>query len=507
MAPNHNNLIDPDLLDAARRGQLTPEQQAQLNTLFHEHPESIRLYAEHMQLEAELSWGFVVRSRSELNVRPTGDHRDRAYRLYAVMGASLAAMIVLATALWFYFDTKPSAPVEQPRPPAIAILADTQNAEFVDAAEPLAIGTNLPPGVLKLGSGTAQVLFNSGAVVDLVGPCEFQMIRADQAALTAGRLTAYVPAEARGFTVDGPGDVRIVDLGTEFYMDVQPGGRVEVRVMQGSVQVLSHNWSSVVNESEAVLVSSTEGIRTIAFEYPGTEMLNAGLTGWWPLDEMTETGQFTNRVHADLPAVAGPSVTEASMIRGVDGRAVQFDGQRNYLRIANPASTWPGHEPFSISLWMKTPGMPGEQWLIYREDHDDNPKVSVSMLDGVIWFKLRDHLGVHHQLPAESVNVADDRWHHLVVVRDGTLMQLYIDGKLAGELTNAVFSGHFDPDAPSAWHLGSNVTGVDRGIDGFFRGAIDEVRIYRRALSPNEVELLHRNAWAPGIDPEQETSR
>ncbi|MBI1368342.1 MAG: hypothetical protein GC162_06775 [Planctomycetes bacterium] len=156
---------------------------------------------------------------------------------FSVM-AAIAALFVIAGALLYIF--LPAAPHSQlpiPHSPApIALLSDlSDNAQFIDA--PHALGSDLLPGVIALKRGSAQIAFRSGAVVDLTGPCEFDMTGENRGYLRHGLLTAYVPAAARGFTVGLISHAHIVDLGTRFAIDDASDGSARLRVLEGRVRI------------------------------------------------------------------------------------------------------------------------------------------------------------------------------------------------------------------------------------------------------------------------------
>jgi len=60
----------------------------------------------------------------------------------------------------------------------------------------------------------AQVMFKSGAVVEMTGPCPLQMIDAGRGHLRHGSVSVYVPDQATGFILDAPRGVRVIDMGT-----------------------------------------------------------------------------------------------------------------------------------------------------------------------------------------------------------------------------------------------------------------------------------------------------
>ena len=68
----------------------------------------------------------------------------------------------------------------------------------------------------------------------LQGPAELVLVSGSEARLVHGKLTARVPAAARGFTILSP-QGKIVDLGTEFGLSVDEEGETTVRVFDGLV--------------------------------------------------------------------------------------------------------------------------------------------------------------------------------------------------------------------------------------------------------------------------------
>ncbi|MBI1371071.1 MAG: hypothetical protein GC162_20775 [Planctomycetes bacterium] len=158
---------------------------------------------------------------------------------FRVSSFSIAALIALAAALYFVFlpSTPHSAlPTPHSNPPAsFAILSDlSTDAQFADGERPLGEGLTAP---IKLTAGKAQLMFQSTAVVDLTGPCEFEMTGPNRGKLTSGRLEAYCRPEAHGFTVDLPHGARVVDLGTRFDLTIDPLGAAQVEVREGRVRL------------------------------------------------------------------------------------------------------------------------------------------------------------------------------------------------------------------------------------------------------------------------------
>jgi hypothetical protein len=119
----------------------------------------------------------------------------------------------------------------------VALLTNTENAVFANGFESAPLGSELPAGPIQLTAGKAQIMFASTAVVDLTGPCEFEMTEPNRGRLTSGKLKAYVPQRARGFTVDLPHGARVVDLGTRFEVAIVSPSVSRVLVLEGAVEV------------------------------------------------------------------------------------------------------------------------------------------------------------------------------------------------------------------------------------------------------------------------------
>ena len=96
-------------------------------------------------------------------------------------------------------------------------------------------GRLLEPGAFDLDHGCAQIEFFCGARLIVEAPASIELMSAKSARVMTGRLRVTVPPAARGFTLFS-GDRQIVDLGTEFGLDVSDG-QSEVLVFEGEVEV------------------------------------------------------------------------------------------------------------------------------------------------------------------------------------------------------------------------------------------------------------------------------
>lgn len=91
-------------------------------------------------------------------------------------------------------------------------------------------------GRLSLLQGYAEIRFSHGARVLVQAPCHLTLLSPDRMSLEEGRVTATVPPEAIGFTID-TATSSIQDFGTEFGVGIDGQTQTEVHVYQGRVQL------------------------------------------------------------------------------------------------------------------------------------------------------------------------------------------------------------------------------------------------------------------------------
>lgn len=152
--------------------------------------------------------------------------------------AGVAALVILSLAtLGGYLSSENALPVAAtvPEEKAQGFGLLVGQSETVWTNTPLlADGALLPPGPLKLESGIAQIELFSGVSLVIEGRAEFEVVSPMEMIVSAGRVRARVPEAAHGFRVHSP-EGQVVDLGTEFALNVAPG-QSELHVFDGEVE-------------------------------------------------------------------------------------------------------------------------------------------------------------------------------------------------------------------------------------------------------------------------------
>ncbi len=163
----------------------------------------------------------------------------------------IAAILVLGVSIglytWFAEHDEPDVAVQpQPEDPPepdlspvvwgqLVALSGEARAEDRPPAKP---GETMMSGRWSLLSGYMQIQTPQGASVLIQAPSRFNLTREGAVALDRGRLTANVPQEAIGFTVVTPA-MRVIDLGTEFGVEVDGEGKTRAAVFTGLVELQS----------------------------------------------------------------------------------------------------------------------------------------------------------------------------------------------------------------------------------------------------------------------------
>jgi len=167
--------------------------------------------------------------------------------------------------------------------------------------------------------------------------------------------------------------------------------------------------------------------------------------------------------------------------------ALQFDGTDDYIEA--PSVLNPSDGAFSVFVWIKggTPGQvivsqtnglgAGEIWI------------GTDLEQGRLLTGLVPPVGGRSPVSAlqsESI-VTDGQWRHVGLVWDGSRRHLYVDGSEAAGDTGTLSGLKF---SDGGLHIGA---GKNLDAGSFWSGLMDDLRIYNKALSTEDVEKLARS--------------
>ena len=185
-------------------------------------------------------------------------------RLLVPMAA--AALLMIAIGLLSLVANSRSVPSTSARD-SLAILRSGAGAVWAEGRPPCVPGSGrLTHTRLDLRAGLAEVELPSGAQIIIEGPARLDITGRNAARLLLGRVSAYVPTQARGFVLQGEG-VTAVDFGTAFGLAQGEDSQAEVHVFTGEVEtrarVAGVETHRQLRAGEAVRVDPRGGTMTM----------------------------------------------------------------------------------------------------------------------------------------------------------------------------------------------------------------------------------------------------
>jgi concanavalin A-like lectin/glucanase superfamily protein/galactose oxidase-like protein/Big-like domain-containing protein/purple acid phosphatase-like protein len=161
---------------------------------------------------------------------------------------------------------------------------------------------------------------------------------------------------------------------------------------------------------------------------------------------------------------------------GYFGRALSFEGNDNIVTVPEDSSLHLG-TGMTLEAWVKPTATTNWRTVIFKEA-SGGPAFSLysNSPEGDV---PHAHIGNDGTSGASGTSELDPSvWTHLAATYDGNLLRLYVDGVLAG---SKAIEGELS-EAPGPMTFGANNVWGEH-----FRGEIDEVRVYNRRLTRDEI--------------------
>jgi len=286
-------------------------------------------------------------------------------------------------------------------------------------------------------------------------------------------MTLYINAQSVGTTSIVS---TAADNGDSFFI-----GRFESDTAQDwlgfidEVKVLRTARSAT--EVKADFTGETSSRGTSAYFNPDQDYISDGLVAYWKMeDSATPTTDSSGN---------GNSATwtgNATRAIGRFGFGTLLDGTGDYLSVSDSTSLSPTAE-LTVSAIASPSASIATKALVVKDtsyrmvtDGSGNPLCQIH--DGTSW----------QTAAGSSVALSLLTWQTVNCVYNGSQTQVYVNGSLRGSSTVTVSIS----DNANALRIGSDAGGTY----GDFNGNIDDIRIYRRAFSPSEIQNLYN--WAPG---------
>jgi hypothetical protein len=209
-------------------------------------------------------------------------------------------------------------------------------------------------------------------------------------------------------------------------------------------------------------------------------------------DSAHNLGNGGSALNGDLSGTCpGAATCPTWSTQGKIGKALSFDGVNDSVSASVPMSD---NQSFTLSAWYNASDPTAYQMIAGNDDIQadlSNKGVSIQVESGWARATVIDATGTTHLLAynLNSFNPART-WHHIAVTYDYTTSQalLYVDGIHHG---NGVGEGYdtntvtgFKANTAGSWRIGNQQYGFM-----YFKGLIDEVKLYNLALTEDQIRM------------------
>ena len=251
-------------------------------------------------------------------------------------------------------------------------------------------------------------------------------------------------------------------------------------------------------------------------------VLDAATTYYWRVDEFKQTETVRGDIWSfttipEIPVANDPNLTlQMTLHEGTGTVAVDWSGHRHHGTVKGNARwvdgglSFDGQDDFisallnvseteyAAALWIKTTdpdcGIFGVVCQDLAADGSASADRSIYLIHRELGAKIYTSGGAL-QITTAGLNLADGCWHHVVHTFGASLggEKLYVDE--VEQASSAVDASAFD------WDDRVNVGWSKHGSNQYFTGRIEDVCVYNRTLSAEDVERVMRGdillSWNP----------
>ena len=243
-------------------------------------------------------------------------------------------------------------------------------------------------------------------------------------------------------------------------------------------------WNYTVNDARSMLNKMSKGLTGIITDNAHDMMVlkgyiqNGGLMTHWSFDENSGSStQDLSQNGNDL------NTSNASWTTGISGSALNFDGFNDFVTVTPTPSLNISLDAVSMSVWVKLDQLPSQITDGFGPIYDSDEDYYILYLDKnneELRFKVKDENGLTARPGIPQSQLILNQWIHIAAVYNGKEAMIFLNGELMDSHTTSGIG-----------ELGTNQSAeLGRNNGNYFKGSIDEFRIYDRPLSYQEVIML-----------------
>lgn len=207
--------------------------------------------------------------------------------------------------------------------------------------------------------------------------------------------------------------------------------------------------------------------------------LKSGLVAWYPFSGNANDESENSNNGTVIGAISSNDRF------GNSGKAYSFNGISNYINYMSGSTSGLNIiGNISLSFWFKTSQTNAGVIFSFGDQLNDYSGGYLVGFNqgfapiGTLAYAIQAHGNWHFS----STKLNDNNWHNAIIVLKNTTLSLYVDGKLDNQYLSAL--------PTLSWNGLRRIGVANYGLVGFYNGILDDMGIWNRALTQQEVSLL-----------------
>lgn len=256
---------------------------------------------------------------------------------------------------------------------------------------------------------------------------------------------------------------------------------------------------------------------TLSLQVLANTFVTDGLVSYWPFDKQHIRNNKVKDVWGENDGTSGGN---PKLVPGHIGEALEFDGSDDYLNLTNLSEFGSQLDSSTFEAWIIVEHK-NHQMVLFNV-RDDCMEWYLNIYSGIRQVRNRINLGIRFKVKDLKnacqgfhgalfpTKISDGNWHHIVytnkivtvdiaAAKKQIQQRIYLDGKpISGSNLPVKRADNFIPFVKPLF-LGAE--GKHGNQTSFFKGTIDEVRIYKRPLTEAEVMQNYESRTVYSVEP------
>jgi hypothetical protein len=230
---------------------------------------------------------------------------------------------------------------------------------------------------------------------------------------------------------------------------------------------------SVAGSGTAPTASTTVSLTIIAASSSGTADITSGLAAQWKLNEGSGNSAYDSSGNVNTATLHDPTWTTSTY-----GNTVSFGGTNSYGAVAESANLEITNQ-LTVSFWVNPSSNTNTDPRVISKLYDWDVKLNGS--------NRYPQLSAGGQYAMLNYSLPVNTWHHVVFTFSTGVVTGYVDGAQVPLAANTFTGGGTLPNNAYGLYLAT----YDSSLANAYKGCMNDVRLYSRALSATDVAALY----------------